>query len=459
MITIVDVMGVDIRSAPMFARDCAFPITDWVKRCPPDQVVANIPVHLGAWENGTIAPSLTDYEDQVDTTGMDADGCDAPVVRTTLESCNLIAPDMKEISFQTPKINWRDIRTQFCRQRNILPNQLCVFDNNGNLAVGQPYTIDFIKFALQALARVFAKQITRSIMIGDAANLNEVDGIYTQIDNGWDAAGADPCNPDLNHGVVIDWNALCGNPHGTGCAYPDDKTIAGGTINIWGEIHEVPAGLTLADFFEDLWIDKVNIDWADSRGGVDSWEMHMHWGQAKCFLHNAACMKPCSGCNDFDTGLRERFANLMNAKMVELYPSHRRFPILETRYVPKNTIRFGPRSIGGRPTYGVFFENIDRYLNTLPDTYGGHMGMPEMTDNVLVPETETLLREMFENQTVFWDVNKLSAKCIRALIMAFYGVLVCSRHLWLRIDNVCCPSFVGDCDSHLSIDGTPVTVP
>lgn len=57
MTTIVDIGGVDIRSAAVLNRDCSFPITNLSRRFPPDEFFNDMPIFFGGWEDGVTAPS------------------------------------------------------------------------------------------------------------------------------------------------------------------------------------------------------------------------------------------------------------------------------------------------------------------------------------------------------------------------------------------------------------------
>ncbi len=458
IIALTNEVGVTLESASFFNRDCHFPITDLIKRCPPDEVMANIPTMLGAWADGTVAPAITDYEDEIDFTINGADECRAAVVRSRMTTCELIVPDMACMTLETPQLNWKDLYTRFCKSRNILPGQMCVFNPDGSLAIGQPYTVDFIRFALTALSRAMAKTLTRNVLIGDDAQQNQFDGIYTQIDGGWlpsPQGVGQTCGDEFNLATVIDWNALTG---GTGCSGPDAETTGTDlqrTITIWGETCIIPAGMNLAEFLEDFWIEKVNTEWANAFGGVDAWEAHIRHGQAKCLINAAACMQPCGldASNIIDPGLRERFRRLRLTNMVELYPSGTTFPMLQTRYMGDNQMRFGPRSIGGHPTYGMFFENMDDYLAALSGVgglYGSGSGFVPPNPDTLLPITQDFLNFGFEDSAIFWDLFKESAFCVRASMMACAGVITCGRHLWLTINNVCCENTcITQCDERL----------
>jgi hypothetical protein len=456
IIAITNEASVTLESASFFNRDCHFPITDLIKRCPPDEVMANIPTMLGAWADGTIAPSITDYDDIIDYVTNAADECRAAIVRSEMTTCELLVPDQACMTLETPQLNWKDLYTRFCRSRNILPGQMCVFNPDGSLAIGQPYTVDFIRFSLTTLSRAMAKILTRNVLIGDDANPNEFDGVYTQLDGGWlpSPQGVEQtCGDEFNIATVIDWNALTG---GTGCASPDDVTIAAQVVNIWGVDCPIPEGLNLAEFLEDFWIEKVNVEWANAFGGVDAWEAHVRHGQAKCLINAAACMQPCSlDASLFDTGLRDRFRRMRLSNLVQLYPSGTTFPMLQTRYIDENQMRFGPRSVGGHPTYGMFFENMDDYLAQLSGVgglYGSGRGFVPPTKDTLLPITQDFLNFGFEDSAIFWDLFKETAFCVRASMMACAGVITCGRHLWLTVNNVCCEdTCITQCDERLTL--------
>jgi hypothetical protein len=459
IIAITNEAGVTLESASFFNRDCHFPITDLIRRCPPDEVMANIPTMLGSWADDTVAPSITDYDDIIDYVTNAADECRAAIVRSTMTTCELIVPNQVCMTLETPELNWKDLFTRFCRSRNIRPGAMCVFNPDGSLAIGEPYTVDFIRFSLTTLSRAMAKIITRNTLIGDDANADQFDGIHTQLINGWNPTTntANPtCGDEFDIATTIDWNTLTGGTVG-GCASPDDETIADQTLTVWGEDCAIPAGLNLAEFLEDFWIEKVQVEWANAFGGVDAWEAHIQHGQAKCLINTAACMQPCGldASNILDPGLRERFRRLRLTNMVELYPSGTVFPMLQSRYVAANTMWFGPRSIGGNPTYGMFFENMDEYLAQLSGVgglYGSGRGMIPPTKDMLLPVTQDFLNFGFEDAAIFWDLFKETAFCVRASMMACAGVLTCARHLWLRVQNVCCESTcITQCDERLTL--------
>lgn len=465
---IVDILGVDVRSAPVLMRDCSFPIVDWNRYCPPDEVIANIPIMIGAWEDGTVAPAMTNYTNEVDFTDINADECDVPKLKTTSESCELIAPDMAEVSIGTTELNWKDLRTQFCRQRNILPRQLCVFNSDGSLAEGNPFVIDFVRFATGQLSQYMVVQIANSALTGDDANRNEFDGLYNQLENGWMQPGQQPCGDEYNVANQIPWDVLTGN--GGTPTSPDAVTVAGQSLTLWGNVYPIPEGINLAQLMEDILIDAVELNWADARGGVDMWELHMPWGLKKCMMNTAACMRPCQTCGTTDPdstrfedeALRERFIRMMNGDVIELMPSMRTIVPLQSQRVEDNTMWLGPGSLGGRPSYVLFFDDIDRYINAFGDLANDGFNLfprsemnqwiaPDAVDGII---TNPQLTQSIQDMAFYWYIAQKTIKCLEASMIACLGMLVCNRHLWYKITGVDCCSVVEPCDDHIT-DVTP----
>ena len=448
MTTVIDVGGVDIRSAAILQRECSFPITNLGRRCKRDQVFQAMPIWFGGWEDGVKAPAITGTNYTVDTTNSVGNACKSPVVRASLEACELLAPNMRCIKLSTDVLMWKDLLTRYCRQRSLARNGVRIFDNNGNLDFGQPYTLDILKMALAAVWDVLGMTLVDSALAGDAGSLNQFDGLYNQLENGWQPADANPCPDEFNMEQVIDWNALTGGLVG-GTASPDKCTVAGKTVTIWGEIFDVPEGINLAEFIDDLWIEKIDAE-GICKGSVDQWEIHTAWGQAKCLQNTTACMKPCSSCDD-DPEARARLADFRRNSIVEFYPSGTMVPVMQSRSMPANTIRFGPRTIDGEYTYGLFIDDIDKYLSMLPTNPFNRFTLSQ-TD---VMEHSFLCREDWraeiEERGIYWNLHPTSSTCVEGEVQLCAGVLATSRHLWLRVENVGCASVVGDCDTEIEV--------
>lgn len=451
--------GVNPLSAPVFATDCAFPITNWITYMPGDDVLQNMPIRLGNWADGTIAPQIVSASYAIVTTGAVSDACTFPVVSGAMTTCDQVVPNMAEVGVQSDLLNIREMAGDFCRRRRILPEQLCVFDQSGNFAPGEDVMFGrpFFNFVMNELITSHATWLYHSALVGDDSNPFEFDGLYTQLTGGWGVASGSPgnCSADLNTEAVIDWGALTGIPTGAG---PGEKTAAGATVTIWGTTFDVEAGLTLPEVLDRYWFSKVEHDWTANRGGVTQWELHMPYGQWACAARAAACVQPCSPnevvayINDAD--LRNRYIAMNADKAITFFPSQRRLPVFESNLMPANTWRLGPRSVGGRPTYGLFFDDLDRYYSNFGvATIDGAYGYPSQT-GFFPPITAPDIRAQLEARAIHWDIFRTTPKCFRASIMAVAGMIVCSRHLWLRIDNVNCANWLDARPFNVTVDGT-----
>lgn len=445
--------GVDILAAPVLFRDCAFPITDARKYCPPDDVLQNFPVFIGSWEDDILAPAINSQVITIDASALtEEDPCETAVVTTDLDSCALVAPNQKKIKLRTGTLDWTKLIAKFCKQRNLSKAQLgTIILPNGQFDLGNPYTPNFARFAMAAVAQALMKVVSESLLTGDFANRFQVDGLYTQLAGGWsNPASGTACPAAINLRQTINWSTLTGG-NGSTPASPDAVTTAQ-NVTIWGVSRAVPAGLNLAEFLEELWFPAVETNYTEVAGGVSMWEAHVPNGAASCFLKTAACMQPCQLNGEFDQELRERYRQMRNTKIAELYPSGRSFPIMESSGVAANHMWIGPREIAGRPTYGAFFVDLNQYFNQLgglANQYGKAYGLPE--EEPLLANLSDTIDIPFESQAIQQDVKKVSVDCVEFALMAIYGVLAVSRHLWLDISFIACPSFVAACADDIII--------
>lgn len=451
--SLVKIDGLTIDSNPVFAIDCSFPITDFANCCDRDDVLDNLPIHIGHWPKNTKAPAISKRQVKVKAATPSADDClpGFPTVSVDLETCELIAPNMVDVGAKTGDLNYRDILDEFCYRRRVLPEQICVFDSNGNLAPGNPISQAFILDAMQVVFQTTAREIARVAMVGDDAvanpffQPNEFNGFYTQLKGGWDT-GSVACPATYNTCTTIDWANITGQ---VGNAAPDDLSVAGKTVTAFGKTYNVPVGLNLPDFLDRLWIDKVE-QTLDCVGGVTAWEMHAPLGFRACYLRAEACMKPCKGCLDlldqrildlYQASIRSKFATLLTG---------RSFPILESRHVQTNELWFGPRTVGGRPTYGLFFDSMDRYfgrgptINSITQGYGN--AGQAISPNTLINLPSTELENRIEAISTYWNLQR-NGICVNGFEMKRVGMLTCSRNAWLRVTNVQCPTFIEACPS------------
>jgi hypothetical protein len=444
--------SVEVLSAPVLLRDCAFPVTDARKYCPPDDVLRNFPVYIGGWEDDMLAPAISSQQITVDATTVDDDPCDAAVVTTALASCALVAPNQKKLKLRTDTLDWTKLIAKYCKMRNISDRKLGrIINADGSFDLGNPYTPNFARFAMAAVAQAFMKIMSESLLVGDFASRFQVDGLYNQLTNGWaNPASGTACPAGINVRQTINWSTLTGG-NGTTNVSPDAVTTAQ-NVTLWGVARAVPAGLNLAEFLEELWIPAVEKNYAETAGGVSMWEMHVRTGAASAFLKTAACMQPCQITGENDPELRARYRQMVNTKIAELYPSGRSFPLLESGQVAADTLWFGPREIDGLPTYAAFFVDLNQYFNqlgALSNQYGKAYGLPD--DEPLLAELSDVADLPFESTAIQQDVLKVSQDCVRFALMSIYGVLVVSRHLWLEITHVAAPSFIDACADDITV--------
>ena len=288
---VFELEGVSIASDPIFMPDCSFPIAVWADCCEDnDDVLKNLEMRLGWWSQAAKLPVIHSSKILIKNSagGMKDcstdDSCNmksAPVATAQAEKCELQVPKMKIVSMRTPQWNVMNRVDEFCRRRSLNGNsQWCVFDNGGNLITHNsngviPLAIEFERWNMQIAYTALISEVFRTFIHGDSANSNnvfiedgqEIDGLYSQLLSGWDSTPGSECPDKWNTATTIDWAKLTGQ---TGCASPEAKTIAGQVITLPnGFTCPVPEGLNLAQFFEEIWLDRV-VKQAKCKGGVDA---------------------------------------------------------------------------------------------------------------------------------------------------------------------------------------------
>lgn len=459
--TLLTIDGLAIDSAPVFLNDCVFPITDFANCCQRDDVLDNLPIRIGHWAKDTKAPAISKRTVKVKTPAASADDCfpALPKITMELESCELKAPNQVDIGAQTGDLNYRDLVDDFCYRRKVLPQQICLFDQNGNLAPGDMVSQAFLLEAMQVVFETIASEVGRVALVGDSAvanpifQPNEFDGFYTQLIGGWDPSTGTPCPDVYNKAVEIDWAVLTGNAN----AGPDTVTIAGQTVTIGAKTYNVPVGLNLANFLDQIWIDKVE-QMLNCVGGVTSWEMHASLGFRACFLRANACMQPCSSnaCIErtdprvlalYQASITSKFATLLTG---------RSFPVLESQYVKDNELWFGPRAVGGRPTYGLFFDSMDRFFGRNPvisngNTGYGNPGVNASPNSLMTMDAATLAARI-EDIAAYWTMERTyKGTCVSGMMLMRAGMLSCSRNAWLHVKNIQCPNWIEACDTQIEV--------
>lgn len=448
-------------SAPILFQDCRFPIMDLRRYRRPDEVVANMPTFIGSWKPGTIAPALDSQVIDIDTQTNTADGCRFPIVTAALTGCAWIAPDQKTVGLESEEINWEQLVTDYCTVANIAdPERIGqIFNADGTLNTGNQYTLNIVRFVAAILREALGVTVTNAAMIGDAANVNQFDGLYTQIDNGWEGED-DACDSTLNTGNVINWDLLTGGD-GTGVASPDAVTVAT-TITLWGQEFDVPAGWTLGDFLATF-VDAAQANYG--RGAEINWEMHAPNGWRMAVLKALSCIQLCNNTTFLSDRQVDRYERLVSGRIAELFGYGLTFPIFETGHLSQNTLRFGPRDIDGIPTYGLVFKNIVEVLRQLfpigNALYGSGQGRLPGEAEPLLAMTREQIANRFESVAVHWDFQKVSSICVRLTTLLKAGLLATDRHLWLKITNVGVTNFRLAPPVDVTVDSEPIegTVP
>lgn len=457
--SIVTVDSVALTSAGMLNRDCAFPITMMHKKMPNDEVLRNMPVFIGHVEDGTNQPVLYDQALDIDVTGVSG-ACDVAVVSGSHSECGFTVPQMRKVKLKSPTLVVDELVPKFCRSRNMSTKELgVIFNPDGSIDEGNPYAIDFARYVYAMVGKAWIAHVSNKAMTGDYADTDGLgfDGLYTQLGSGWDN-GSDACPAWMNTAITFNWDTLTGGA-GTGNAAPTAETVAGQTISLWGNNVSVPVGMNLAELLDEVIFPAIEAHWiptymnegSDPTAPDVTWEMHVQSGGARCIINTASCFQPCNLDGDFDQTLRERVKRLRNQYLLEFYPSGRQMPVMQSPKVTANELWVGPREIGGNPTYGLIFRDMDEMFTQLGliEGYGQQRG-ELMMDEPLLADNEVYTQIPFESRVIQHDVTKPSIDCREYAIMGVVGVVASARHLWTNITNVACDHGIDNSLSELS---------
>ncbi len=448
--------GVDAWSAPVFYRDCAAPITNLRRWQPNNQVAKNFPVVLAWWANNKIAPSITKQDIQIDITTL-ASACDAAVVTASASSCDFIMPNMKQVNLTTPTINLMEMLEPFCNQRNVAPTVMAgmIFNADGTVIEGTYYEQNVLDTALHAQREAAKYIFTKYAQIGDASEAIQVDGFYTQLENGWEAGDVD-CGDEFNIAQSINWYYLTEESavaSSVGSSSPDALTVTGKTVTLHGVSYDVPAGLNLAQLLERFWFRYIEEGFTSRYGDVQ-WEMHIRSGEDYCIRDTITCMQPCGNDSNYDAEVRQRWVNLHTTDVMKLMPGGQTFGLVQSPEVDSGTYWLGPREIGGKLTYMLAFMPLAPYWAKLGEAtrklYGQQFGQWEAQD-MLIWEDQDFIQQNFDSIAFLTDVRKTSMSCLDAGMMFKYGVLVSARHLWLKITGVGCETWVSVPDDSIRV--------
>lgn len=441
---IATIDGVNVWGAGILSRNASFPITNLRTFRPHNDVQADMPVFVGWYEDGMKAPVIINQNVTIDTTTL-TDECGSATVSMAASSCDFIAPNMKYVPLKTEQLNANDLLRPIARQRRVAPEALhnLVWDSSGNFIEGTPYRQNVLRTAGKTLEQANKYLYTNNATQGDAANALECDGLYQQLDNGW-TAGDEDCGDEHNIAQVINWYYLTTEgveATATGFNSPDAVTVTGKTIDFHGrEDVPVPAGINFAEFLDELWIEYLEVNHLEPYG-EPTWEAHIPLGEKRSWQNMITCLQPCDRDSSNDDDVRNRWEANANRTMLELKPSGKEFTMRCNPDLDEGTVYFGPRTLGGVPTYGAFFKPLNPYWQQLGAemqmAYGQMDGVINH-DDMLLWDDQTYVEQNFETlafKTSFrFDAG--SQNCFRLYTQFQMGVLVALRHMWLKVTGM-----------------------
>ena len=441
--SLVTYQGGDLYSAALFSGGCKFPLLNLVGKVR-DDVLANFPVKLGRINPGITQPVLIGQEPTFTTS---VDPCISGEIDTDLNGCEWVVPEQKLIDFCSGSIPWRDTWQRFCNSRAIPSNQcppaLQPFGRDGGVNLGSPLLEDFMVYTLDGMANAYMLWLNRVGLTGDFANDLEIDGLYTQLRNGWDyAAGSGTCD-EYNIAQTIAWDTITAASED--CDGNSNAGYAGAVIDpstdvtFWLSNVTSVGGWGLAQILANH-MDAVE-DYTASRGGVTQWELHVPKGYKNCIIEAVSCLRVC--CNaELDTEVtNDRYARLRRQNIVDLYPYRDdQIVMLETNELT-DSIFLVPRMIGECETYAMVFDPVGDYFGMLAEVHGDFIpGMPnvDLAADPLIMETAEVLADNLETVAFGTSVSKEGDKCIRACINSVPTVIAYDRCVALEVTGIVC---------------------
>ena len=427
--------------AGQFGEPCEVATLD-LRRHMRDQVLRSIPRFLVRIEDNTTMPVITDWNwDTVPAANV----CDPTVASTELLECSVLLPNQKRVLIATDdNIPYVDMMQKFCDARRLLRFPT-LFNADGTFDTGEELAGPFLRFLLADLKLVNMRFITNSAWNGDQANIHEMDGILTQLTNGYDASGA---GCELYQLTTFDWGTLTGN---IGIATHPSATIdaANDVLSIHGKDYAGNTGQNLAQLFRS-WIERIMegdlAQWAEEEIIFEIWT---GIGQTNCLAEIAACLQPCNGCVDpmSDPDIRMRSAEFYTTKSIYLYPwSNIRINMITSPFLNDEMILF-PKSIGGRPTIAWLWRDQQEELAILNGElpwFGSEVGVPDSApplynDDGIIQDPASL----FEQRAFSVHLSR-NGDCIEASIASQSAIYMFAVNTWLRVTNVSCTGLIND---------------
>lgn len=437
-----------------FGLECKFPLLNLAPLCT-DDVVKNLVTAVARWEDDTPQPMIIDYNSQVDVLTPE-DECEPATLTSEIATCTVILPNQELVSLQKPRELYTAALNKFCRANGIRDG-VSPFNADGTLKPENPLSERFLIYQMAELRRGLMQYLINIIWNGNSANPFEVDGILTQLRNGW-ATGNQDGGCDMFRANIIDWAEVTA---AAGDTAPPEATIdaAFDTIVLNGHSFSGLEGLNLVEFLV-LYMEAMDGYWFRSHGGVDQWAMFLPMGETNCIAELAACMQPCSTCPTnllADPMIRERFADFRRSKTIELYPHNNPIPLMESPALKTaspegfQTYIFAPWIIGGDVTMPLVFRDQDEEASILSGElpwYGTDLGLPD-GDNDLVPTDDVDLATDIETRAFSMHLQRVK-NCIEVWINTQFAIPVFAQHGFLVIDNVDCATLTPVCNDELS---------
>lgn len=420
-----------------FTHPCEMPILQYNKTCA-DPFVMNMPTMITQQriKPGTTQPLLTNAIPTLNIP-VDLGECDFATGRTDLTTCTMLVPPMVQPRFADQLRSWESLVDDFCNAKNLV-NHISPFLPNGQFDPGQPISGPFARFVFAHVALLMKTHLEENAVIGEATNSPiSFDGWYTQLVNGWQpASGYSSGCDDYNTAICIDWNIVTG---ASGLASPADVMVEDELV-VWGNTLTGFAGKNMAQVMYEL--SKI-IRHANRNHGMVDFEIVTPDGQSSCIEKVAACVQPECNCDtcQTDMGLRDRYANMVNTQIVRLYPDNTPIPVVQARGLEESIV-LSARRIGGRPTYGWVFRDMNNAMATLSRFFGQDTNMPmQPMSDPLMPHNMDMSRLMREFGTIAFHKGMNSdpdRQCLQPTLKTSMTLMVFARESNVVFKGVAC---------------------
>lgn len=437
-----------LEPAGRFGEVCETGILDLRPICK-DEVILNIPVLFGRWEDGTNMPVLNDDNWSITYA---SEACDISVANHETLECYVKIPDQEQVAVGWSGQERRDLWQRFCKAKGIT-RAPSILRRDGSLDEGSPLLEPFINYLMSEHRLVVMKSLRQNFWSSDSnggANLHRWDGFLTQLADGPGIpAGQDAgCGETYGH-IELDWATMTGNAGGV--SHPDATIDAAhDTITIKGWTFSGLTGLSLIEFVR-LWYERM-VDHELASFSAGEWEWWLPPGSKTCIAEAAGCMTSCAGCvrpTEEVQGNRSdefRRTGVINIRPYEDVPfTLRQSSSLSNRHI------ILPKMVDNRPTVAMVFRDQiteDAILNGALPMFGTTTGLPGETP--LYPDRD-MLSQLAEARMFTLDVQK-NGTCVDSFIKYDGTVMIGNWNVILDIQNVSCTGLIPEtCEESMSV--------